>query len=398
VRTLVNTAVAVAAGLGIVIGVTHRIYQPPAAPPAPATLSVAPRSVTPLPPKAVPATAAAPQPPPSPEPPPSQAPPTTPLEDLVSRVMPAVITVQTPTARGSGFFVSADTVLTNVHVVGTDATVIIRRPTGETTTARVATLAPAFDIAVLKLADPAPNQPIIPLGATASIRVGEDVVAIGTPLGFLQNTVSRGIVSGLREVDGATLVQTDAAINPGNSGGPLLDRNGFAIGIIKSGYRGSDGLSFAVAIDHARAVLSGTLAPPPGGATSPSPYQALAPAVASPDEQRRTERLQHFEQAVAALARRADALDAQWRSFVTSCYQGSIAGAYDRPWFALWNDGAMQGAVAPGCTPYFSTLEQAAHDIHDAVAASDEAARQADIYPGTRREILRKYRLDYPGW
>jgi S1-C subfamily serine protease len=55
------------------------------------------------------------------------------------------------------------------------------------------------------------------------------VIAIGTPLGFLQNTVSRGIVSGLREAGGATLVQPDAAINPGNSGGPLLNRSGAVV-------------------------------------------------------------------------------------------------------------------------------------------------------------------------
>src|SRR5207244_4665170 len=119
----------------------------------------------------------------------------------------------------------------------------------------------AFEMAVLKVIGTLANQATIRMGATAGVRVGEEVIAIGTPLGFLQNTVSRGIVSALRDVDGATMIQTDAAINPGNSGGPLLDRSGEAIGIIKSGYNGRNGLSFAVAIDHARAVLDGRLAP-----------------------------------------------------------------------------------------------------------------------------------------
>src|SRR3954469_6177081 len=148
------------------------------------------------------------------------------LEDVISVVMPAVVTVQTGSSKGSGFFVTPDTVLTNVHVIGTNATVTITRANGMTTTARVQSTEPAFDVAVLKVAGVLSNQTVIPLGTASNVRLGEEVIAIGTPLGFLQNTVSRGIVSGMREVRGATLVQTDAAINPGNSGGPLIDRRG----------------------------------------------------------------------------------------------------------------------------------------------------------------------------
>ena len=141
--------------------------------------------------------------------------------------MPAVVTIQTGSSRGSGFFVTPDTLLTNVHVVGTNSTVTV----GSSRTARrrrreCRARRPAFDIAILKVAGILTNQTVIPLGTAANVRLGEEVIAIGTPLGFLQNTVSRGIVSGVREVGGATLMQTDAAINPGNSGGPLLDRRG----------------------------------------------------------------------------------------------------------------------------------------------------------------------------
>ena len=66
---------------------------------------------------------------------------------------------------------------------------------------------------------------------------GQEIIVIGSALGTLQNSVSRGIVSGLRASGGATLVQTDAAANPGNSGGPMLDRNGTVIGITTMGYR-----------------------------------------------------------------------------------------------------------------------------------------------------------------
>jgi S1-C subfamily serine protease len=326
------------------------------------------------------------------------APESTTLEDLVSRVSPAVVTIEAGSSRGSGFFVAPDTILTNVHVVTSATSVTIRRPDGAAITARVESQSASYDIAVLKLPGPVANQAIIRMGSAAGARVGQEVIAIGTPLGFLQNTVSRGIVSALREVDGATMIQTDAAINPGNSGGPLLDRTGTAIGIIKSGYNGRNGLSFAVAIDHARTVLDGRPAPAPNVAAATSQYQALSPAVASPADQRRNDGAKIFEETLAQLGRRADLLDDRWRNFRKSCYEGRITGAFDREWFALWEPRAMQGAVSPGCSAYFGEIRQVAFAIRDAVIAADEAARRADVYPGARRDALHHYRLDYAGW
>jgi hypothetical protein len=319
------------------------------------------------------------------------------LEDLVSRVLPAVVTIQTPMGRGSGFFVAPDTILTNVHVVTTSPIVTIRRSDGTTTTARVEGQSETFDIAVLKVPNPLADQATIPMGSALSARAGQEVIAIGTPLGFLQNTVTRGIVSGLRQVDGATLVQTDASINPGNSGGPLLDRNGVAIGIIKSGYEGR-GLSFAVAIEHARGLLGSPAMAANTSASGSQEYRALSPAVASPGEQRRLEGLKAYEQAIAELARRADALDTAWRSFQHACYEGRVVGSFDREWFALVEPGAMQGVVAPGCGAAFADLRREAQDIRDGVAGADERARQADVYPGARRDALRRSKLDYSGW
>jgi len=317
------------------------------------------------------------------------------LEDLVGRASPAVVTVETPSGRGSGFFVSPDTIVTNVHVVTSSSSVSIRRPDGSTTIARVDVQSAPFDIAVLRVSSPIADQPTLPMGSAANARVGQEVVAIGTPLGFLQNTVSRGIVSALRDVDGATMIQTDAAINPGNSGGPLLDRTGRVIGVIKSGYNGRNGLSFAVAIDHVRSILDGkAAAPAPTAGTSA--YRAISPAVASPTDQRRDDAAKVFDQTIAQLSRRADILDTRWRSFRKNCYDGRIAGSFDREWYALWDQRAMQGAVAPGCGAYFGEFRQMADAIRDAVIAADEAARRADVYPGTRRDVLRHWRLD--GW
>src|SRR5207244_11629700 len=158
----------------------------------------------------------------------------------------------------TGFFISPDTILTNVHVVAGNVSVTIRRPDGATQPARVDATAPELDIAVVRVSNPDAAQATLPLGSAMRARAGQEVIALGTPLG-LQNTVTRGIVSAVRQVGAVTLVQTDAAINPGNSGGPLLDRSGEVIGIPTKGMRSSvaQGLSFAVAIDHASALLSG---------------------------------------------------------------------------------------------------------------------------------------------
>jgi hypothetical protein len=321
------------------------------------------------------------------------------LEDVVSRIMPAVVLVETSSGRGSGFFVSADTLITNVHVVGSNSSVTIRRMGGATASARVAAASPEFDIAVLKISSPEAGQTTISLGSAVNARVGQDVIAIGSALGTLQNTVTRGIVSALRQSGSATLIQTDAAINPGNSGGPLLDRAGVAIGITTMGYSGRQGLNFAVAADHAAGLLEGRSVPAGAAVNRGDDLRALSPTVPSETEQVRTAGANMLEQTLAQLARQAQAMDDYWARFRKSCYEGRVVSAgLDHEWFALFDNRAMQGAVAPGCGPAFADLQKRAADLRDAVIAADEAARQAGIYPGVRRDTRRKYRLDYPGF
>lgn len=323
------------------------------------------------------------------------------LEDVVSRAMPAVVRVETSSALGSGFFVASATLLTNVHVVSGHTTVTVRLQDGRAVQGRVEAAAPEYDIAVVKIAEADGIRTPLSMGSALRTRPGQDVVALGSPLG-LQNTVTRGIVSALRQVGSVMLVQTDAAINPGNSGGPLLDRSGQVVGIttmaVKPGV--GQGLSFAVAIEHAQALLEGRLPASGGVAPASGINQMIAPpptpaaATGATDRERGAE---VFQRTVSTLSQDADRLDDRWKSFASACYRGQVVGSFDRPWFAFFDPRAMQGTVPAGCETAFADLKGAATRIRDALRSADEDARRADVYPGARREVLRRFRLDYTG-
>jgi S1-C subfamily serine protease len=322
------------------------------------------------------------------------------LEDVISRAMPAVVRIETSTSVGSGFFIAPDTMLTNVHVVGSNTTVTVRRADGKTMTARVDSTAPEFDIAVIKLGGAAEASQMTLAMASTAPRPGQEVIALGTPLG-LSNTVTRGIVSAVRQVGGITLVQTDAAINPGNSGGPLLDRTGEVIGITTMAMKSSEaqGLGFAVGIEHARALLAGKRSADQHGTPISTLNDALSGRSAPDPATARDRATKTYEQTIATLARRANDLDQQWTAFKRICYKGPVlspAGSHE--WFAIWDPKAMQGMVPQGCTGAFNDIRTAADGVRDGVAAANEAARQGDVYPATCRDLLQRYRLIYPGW
>ena len=152
------------------------------------------------------------------------------LEDVISASLPAVALVETPGGRGTGFFVTQDTLITNSHVVEGNSYVTIKLSNGEAISGRVMQRSDDLDLAAIRTNDTRPGQATLPLASSREARIGGEVIAIGSPLG-LQNTVTRGIVSALRQVGAVVLVQTDAAINPGNSGGPLLDRSGRVLAV-----------------------------------------------------------------------------------------------------------------------------------------------------------------------
>ena len=158
--------------------------------------------------------------------------------------------------QGSGFIISADgIVLTNAHVVQGASEVTVKLTDRREFRAKVLGADPATDIAVLRI--DARNLPVVSLGDPARTRVGDWVVAIGSPFGF-ENSVSAGIVSAKgRSLPGdayVPFIQTDVAVNPGNSGGPLFNLAGEVIGInsqIYSRSGGYQGLSFAIPINVA---------------------------------------------------------------------------------------------------------------------------------------------------
>jgi hypothetical protein len=300
--------------------------------------------------------------------------------------------------RGSGFFVEKDTIVTNAHVAGNDVSVRVRLSSGETLVARVDRVATDFDLAILKLPSPIASQTVVDLGDVTRVRAGEDVVAIGSPLGVFQNSVTRGIVSAVRVNGPVTLVQTDAAINPGNSGGPLMNRRGVVIGINTMGVRNAQGISFAVGVDHARELLSGHHV----ATTDSTPIRSLNDSLQSPSandtDVARTKAMRTYEASLANAARKADQLDSYWRRFKSDCYDGSIAGNFDREWFSVFERDKMRGTVSPACLNSFSYIQSEAGTIKAMLAVAEEAARKGDVFPGVRRDLRQKYRLDYGGW
>jgi serine protease Do len=165
---------------------------------------------------------------------------------------------------GSGFIISDDGyILTNKHVVAdADASYSVILNDGRKFDAQVFARDPLSDIAIVKVEGHA--LPHLALGSSKHLELGQTVVAIGNSLNEFQNTVSKGVVSGLSRLitamtDGAGhqerlrgLIQTDAAINPGNSGGPLINLDAEVIGINSAVVFGAQNIGFAIPIEQAK--------------------------------------------------------------------------------------------------------------------------------------------------
>jgi S1-C subfamily serine protease len=366
------------------------VGSPPTTPVAAAPPAAAPE--TPAAPPAAEAQAQAPVPPPT-------APAAAGFEDVADRATRAVVRVEAGGNTGSGFFVAPDTVLTNAHVVPGAWSVTIRRFDGSTRAANVAASSPEVDIAVLRVLNPDASQQVLPLGSAARLRSGQEVIAVGSPLGVLQSSVTRGIVSAVRAVGGVTLVQTDAAINPGNSGGPLVTREGDVVGIATMTAASAQGLSFAVGIDHARALLAGGQPPAPGQGTPLSNLNsAINESGGSPGDSAREQGTLVYDEAMKAMAKHADSFDTEWSRFASACSARVTGVAFDREWFALYEPRTIRMPISPGCEDARAQFRAAAEAFRVRMADLDDAARRAGVYPGTQRNIRARLRLEYSGW
>jgi putative serine protease PepD len=217
------------------------------------------------------------------------------VEQVAAKVVPSVVKLEVDLGKqseeGSGIILSSDgLILTNNHVVAAakdtpgapggpsgpgGAQTKVTFADGRTTTFTVVGTDPSTDIAVVRAADASGLTPIT-VGSSGNLRVGQDVVAVGSPLG-LEGTVTTGIISALNRPVAAggdaqnqntvlDAIQTDAAINPGNSGGALVNMNGELVGVnsaiatlgsdagSQGGQSGSIGLGFAIPVDQAKRI------------------------------------------------------------------------------------------------------------------------------------------------
>ncbi len=198
--------------------------------------------------------------------------------DVAAKVNPAVVQITTSgdanpdlgiipaTGVGSGvIYDPAGWILTNRHVIEGSDTMKVELNDGRSFTGSVYGIDTLTDLAIVKI--DGTDLPAAALGHSDSLKVGQLVIAIGSPLGTYSNSVTSGIVSAkgrsITTDDGDNLnnlIQTDAAINPGNSGGPLLDANASVVGINTAIAADSNGIGFAIPIDIARPIMEQALA------------------------------------------------------------------------------------------------------------------------------------------
>lgn len=215
------------------------------------------------------------------------------IEEVVQKTLAAVVEIKAGNYIGSGFFVSANGVVaTNAHVVHGEPSVLVTTSSGKLLQSTKIYVDQERDLALVKVTDE--GNSFLRLSLTTPAP-GSDVIAIGTPgvhdatgIVSLPNTVTKGVVSGIRRFPDSSVaavpgragiwIQTDAAINHGNSGGPLLNRAGEVVGINTLTGNGTPGLNFALAASELAQLLQYRFGVKPDSAASPThSFQSLLP-------------------------------------------------------------------------------------------------------------------------
>jgi serine protease Do len=184
------------------------------------------------------------------------------IEKCVVAVSEAVVMIASPAAAGSGFFINEDGFLiTNYHVIEKETkievTLFQKANSGferkKFKKVKIEAINPFVDLALLKVEDLGDTKvKFVYLGDISGIKAGEDVFAVGNPLG-LERTVTNGVISTKnRAFEGLIYIQTNADINPGNSGGPLFNLAGEVIGVTNMGYIFYGGLGFAIPVNYVK--------------------------------------------------------------------------------------------------------------------------------------------------
>jgi serine protease Do len=209
------------------------------------------------------------------------------VRELVNILGEAVVQVRTPGGLGSGFIINEDGFLiTNFHVIEGETQIsveVYHQNAGQLERktykdVKIVAINKFDDMALLKIDEPgAPKFSRVLLGDADSLSVGENVFAIGSPLG-LERTVTEGILSTkTREMQGELYLQTTAQINPGNSGGPLFNMRGEVVGITNMKITFGEGLGFAIPIGAVKYFLDHRDAYSYSNDNPSNPYRYLAP-------------------------------------------------------------------------------------------------------------------------
>lgn len=182
------------------------------------------------------------------------------FSSAIERIAKSVVVIKDDKGLGSGFIISQDgKIATNLHVIKDMIRGAVQLGNGEIfDTFTVIGVDARRDLAIIKVSGF--NLPAVDLGDSELLKIGEPIAVVGSPRG-LSGTVTTGVLSAIRVVDGQTVLQVDAAVNPGNSGGPMIRLDGTVAGVLVAKLKNSENINFAVPINSLRGLL-GSLTQP----------------------------------------------------------------------------------------------------------------------------------------